>query len=250
MEPNKFENYIREQLQKREIKPSARAWEKVSNRLDANEKPKYNRFFWTGIAAGFIGLLMVTTWYFNGMPSKSLPEMKSVTSQEKRSDAQDREINGLRQIEQGKVHEVLVNSENKAPLVKYKGQAKTTLPGRTENTKPEKANADVAFSGSQVALNGAADRIEMKVAEVVARIEVIEKEKAMVMSDAEVDSLLLNAQRELMGEQLFLKTNTINPKTLLANVEEELDQSFRDQIFEKLKSGFEKVRTAVAQRND
>jgi len=37
---------------------------------------------------------------------------------------------------------------------------------------------------------------------------------------------------------------------LLTEVEGELDQSFRDQIFEKLKSGFLKVRTAVADRNN
>ena len=35
----------------------------------------------------------------------------------------------------------------------------------------------------------------------------------------------------------------------LTEVEDELDQSFRDQIFDSLKEGFLKVRTAVADRN-
>jgi len=35
----------------------------------------------------------------------------------------------------------------------------------------------------------------------------------------------------------------------LAEVEDELDESFRDQIFDALKTGYLKLRTAVADRN-
>lgn len=247
MERNKFEKHIREQLQNRKIRPSAGAWEKVSHQLEAEAKPKTNRFFRAGIAAGFIGLLMVTTWYFNGMQPKSLPEMESVSTQEKKIDAQDRKSSAAKEIENGKVKEVLVNSENKAPLLINMGQAKATLPSSTEDIEPV---GNIGLRESEVRVVEKVDPIEIKVADVLAQIEVIEREQSIVMTDAEVDSLLLNAQSELMAERMFPKTNNVDPKTLLTTVEEELDQSFRDQIFEKLKIGFEKVRTAVAQRNN
>jgi hypothetical protein len=37
---------------------------------------------------------------------------------------------------------------------------------------------------------------------------------------------------------------------LLSDVEDELNRSLRDQLFEKLKEGYQKVRTAVVYRND
>ena len=53
-----------------------------------------------------------------------------------------------------------------------------------------------------------------------------------------------------MNERLFKADNTVDAVALLNEVEVELDQSFRDQIFDRLKTGFMKVRTALADRNN
>ncbi|NNK21468.1 MAG: hypothetical protein HKP07_09175, partial [Flavobacteriaceae bacterium] len=42
----------------------------------------------------------------------------------------------------------------------------------------------------------------------------------------------------------------VDALALLADVEEEVNRSFRDQLFEKLKDGYLKVRTAIAYRNE
>ena len=70
------------------------------------------------------------------------------------------------------------------------------------------------------------------------------------ITDFEVDSLLRQAQKEILTEKYLNPDKTVNPEALLSQVEGELDESFRDQIFDKLKSGFNKVRTAVAERNN
>ena len=70
------------------------------------------------------------------------------------------------------------------------------------------------------------------------------------VTDAEVDSLLHKAQEDILRQRLFNRDNTVDAMALLTEVEEELDQSFRDQIFQSLKAGFLKVRTAVADRNN
>ena len=70
------------------------------------------------------------------------------------------------------------------------------------------------------------------------------------VTDAEVDSLLRHAQRELLADKAFNESNGVDAQELLAGVEDELNKSFRDQVFEKHKNGFVKVRTAVADRNN
>ena len=42
----------------------------------------------------------------------------------------------------------------------------------------------------------------------------------------------------------------VDAEALLENVEAELDQSFRNKVFEAIKSSYNSVKTAVAQRND
>ena len=70
-------------------------------------------------------------------------------------------------------------------------------------------------------------------------------------SDAEIDKLLRDAQRDIISEKMFdRERNTISAEALLYEVEEELDPSFRDRIFEALKDGFMKAREAIVSRNN
>ncbi len=69
--------------------------------------------------------------------------------------------------------------------------------------------------------------------------------------DTEIEALLSKAKHDVI-----IKTATnneqskINANSLLEEVEFDLDQSFRDKVFEKLKVSYKKVSTAVANRND
>ncbi len=91
--------------------------------------------------------------------------------------------------------------------------------------------------------------IDTKIAEVVAQVNLLEQGDGE-LTDAEVDSLIRRAQREILTDKIFRQDKTVDAMALLTEVEDELDQTFRDQIFEKLKAGFIKVRTAVADRNN
>lgn len=90
--------------------------------------------------------------------------------------------------------------------------------------------------------------METKIAEIVAQVDFLEKKNGAV-TKAEIDTLLRQAQKEILEHKVFYKGNTIDAMALLVDVEDELDQSFRDRIFEALKEGYTKVRTAVADRN-
>ncbi|MGB5272571.1 MAG: hypothetical protein WBN39_00825 [Flavobacteriaceae bacterium] len=251
MEPNKFEKHIRKQLLERKFTPAPESWDKVVQKLEASERPKSNRYFLAGIAAGFIGLLIVLGIFFKEDSPNPAPVDKMVLAPVEQKEGQERSTNeegvlfdknGQNQI--AKTNVATPEFENKANAVRSRSATGSVH-------KPAQPSPKLAHIASQILpADSTANMIALKLAEVVAHIEVIEKELATGITDVEVDSLLLNAQMELMADQMFPKPNKVNPAALLATVEEELDQSFRDQILDKLKSGFEKVRTAVAQRND
>ena len=109
----------------------------------------------------------------------------------------------------------------------------------------------VAMSNEiQVPLRDASvEIINTKLLQVLAQVDVLEQDNEE-LTDAEVDALLRRAQEEILTDKLFRDNHSIDAMALLSEVEGELDKSFRDQIFESLKSGFFKVRTAVADRNN
>ncbi len=64
MEPNKFEEEIRNKLNEREIQPSAATWTKLEGMLSAEDKPRA-KFPWWYVAASVLGFLLVGTVYFS-----------------------------------------------------------------------------------------------------------------------------------------------------------------------------------------
>ena len=94
------------------------------------------------------------------------------------------------------------------------------------------------------------DIINTKVTEVLKQVTQLESLADAKVTDAEVDSLLWAAQRDILTQKLLSPDGKVDPMALLTEVEDELDESFRDQIFEALKQGYLKVRTAVADRNN
>ena len=84
---------------------------------------------------------------------------------------------------------------------------------------------------------------------VVAQVDAMESEGALV-TDAEIDSLLQQAQEAIAQKRRVTSEGRVDAMALLDQAEFELDRSFREDIFEKLKSGFNKVRLAMAHKND
>ncbi len=70
------------------------------------------------------------------------------------------------------------------------------------------------------------------------------------LADAAVEQLLRDARQEILAERSARQQTTVDAMALLSEVETDLDRSFRDQIFEKLKAGYTRVRTAIADRNN
>ena len=94
------------------------------------------------------------------------------------------------------------------------------------------------------------DAIELKAKEVLDAVEKLERSSDVAVTDAEIDELLRAAQREIFDEKNIISEEGVDAMALLNEVEQEIDGTFRDQIFDALKDGYLKLRTAVADRNN
>lgn len=242
---NKFEKQLKEQLQGREIKPSKAAWDRISQQLEVSEKAKPIPFRWYGIAAGFIGILFVSVLYFTREEPTSLPETEITNF---KMDAVPLHTNPeMNQEEKPKENPVVVETkvqEEKSIPNTSKGNANKRMEDALASSKAEETKMEKVA----VRLNTSEALIDTKITEVVAQVELLEKENSTV-TDAEIDSLLRGAQQQIVKDEIFKSDKSVDAMALLADVEDELDRSFRDQIFDALKDGFLKVRTAVADRN-
>ena len=244
MAPIEFEKQIKERLEERKIQPAANSWDNVKNRIDIPAKEKKSGVIRYAVAATVVGILFSFFWMVNQSGNQSLENQPLVDNpvereeESKRTEETEPELalppiqiteasvfEKEKEFEEQQIEEILTEDHELALEI--------------QQTKPEGESLD--FDTEQ--------RIDQKIAEVIAQVKFLEDNKESV-TDAEVDSLLRNAQEELVAESAVQNEQDIDATALLAGVEDELNETFRDQVFERLKNGFVKVRTAVADRNN
>lgn len=249
METDKFEKHIKTKFQEREINPSENAWAKISPELNDEASKKKPVYVWFGIAASIVVLIGVTLFYFNANDAiNNVPaEIVDTEKGERLEKLITKEPVYFKEEE-----EVVFKTDTKPEILAVEN-TENNMPANQENNTLDDG-VEVAFveyeskDHSHSKLEVSDEIINSKVADIVAQVGVLEQFSAV--TDAEVDSLLKRAQDEILRDKIFNKDKTVDAMALLTEVEEELDQSFRDQIFNSLKAGFIKVRTAVADRNN
>ena len=251
MAPIKFEDNIRARLEQREIKPSAEAWEKLEAALDQEAKPAKSRkgYGWVLIAASFIGILILAGRYvFQEEMDKSPVNQVVETPVEMQKQEESEPIETLQQKQQE-----IAPQEEATVAVEEKKQVAEPEKQSSVLNKYEKA---VAIEESQEQPTDekldktTQSQIDAEVNDLISKVQE-QQNTGVAYSDAEIDKLLRDAQRDIISEKIFdRERNTISAEALLYEVEEELDPSFRDRIFEALKDGFMKAREAIVSRNN
>ena len=233
MAPVEFEKKIKEKLEERRIDPSDKSWNRIASQLNApvRQKPGFRPY---AIAAAlavlfFSGLWIVRQTGIDQLDGDAIVEQDVMPVLE-----EDQPV------------------QNSSEPVLASEDVEETVPETPDVRVTEEAlaQADQGIEDTQFSSPEDMDPlINEKLLEVVEQVRLLEENKDSV-TDAEVDLLLKQARKELLAETSFRNKNTVNHQALLTGVETEIDKSFRDQVFEKLKLGFVKVRTAVASRND
>ena len=258
MAPIKQEEHMRDKLEKRSLQPSPESWATLSKRLDAEQKNKNKSlFWWIGIAASIVGIVFVTAMYFNNASFKN----NTPTIVNSNGNVFEKvEINKDKFKKEEVAAEDIKPVEDSPKETEQKSNTNTNRPKKSQllnHIPQEEIAAQVQESSSETSI----DKVskiktsqltfeEQKVQDVVAVIKDL-KTNGKNVTDTEIDSLLKKAQKEILSNRLYNETTrTVDANALLQDVEADLQQSFRSKVFEALQSGYESVKTAVAQRND
>lgn len=250
MEPDKLDRFIRRKLQGREIKPSPQTWDKITAGLEIEAKTKRSGH-WYRIAAAVVFLVCASyalSLLNDGIgviknplvdnPREVAP--KPVAGEDSFPFSKHSKKSTITRVEDEVKKSTLVSDqkvvmENDVALGKV--NPKKTMSIKTTAIKPTVVEAQLPE-----------EILDTKIAEVLAEVDFLEQ--SSTVTNAEIDSLLKKAQQEILQHRAYQINGAIDAVALLTEVEEELDQSFRDQILESLKQRFLKVRTAVADRNN
>jgi len=225
MEPNKFENEIRNQLNQRTIQPSENSWDRLDAMLTVAE-PKRNRSFkWIYIAASFVGFTLIGFFLFNQQKKETLivPENNVVVKEKQPS-------------------EIIEKMEDSSESISLKNSQTTAVATAVYDVEKSKNATEINPKKEQVldlALANTQESVE----------EVSNSSPAAVKINPE--TLLANVEK---GETLTTNTQSsstikVDPTSLLSSVEKEVDESFRDKAIQALNKKYKSVKTVLANRN-
>ncbi|WP_282136509.1 hypothetical protein [Seonamhaeicola maritimus] len=257
MAPIKFEEHVKEKLEKRRLQPSENAWDKLSGQLETDEKRNNkNVYWWYGIAASIVGILFVITQFLNN-GTQDVIENQVVENPKIIDEVEPEKSRADLKSEIKSIPEAIVSTENNGEL----NSAKKELPKQKANpvvkTAPIVVAENIAEPEEVKAIKETTEILEdkltfeeQKIQQVVAQVQKLKENKKHV-TDAEIEDLLQQAQREITLKQLYNEsTGIVDANALLQDVEADLDRSFRDRVFKALRESYGTVKTAVATRNE
>lgn len=256
MEPNKFENNIKDKLEKRTLKPSENAWNTLSEHLDTQVEKRNNKpYWWLGIAASVIGILFVISNVLdNDLKINDTPEVVEANVEVEQVETvglDKKEENGYansnikKPLKEGpKESSQKPKSEGSLFLMEKEEISVAAIVDKNGSEEKDIKVADVDMKNEPLTFE------EQKIKDVVAKVHTLKSENKTI-TNADIDALLIEAQKEIALNRLYNETNgTVDASALLQDVENELDQSFRSKVFEAIKASYNTVKTTVAQRND
>lgn len=259
MAPIKFEENIKEKLERREIKPSSSAWNELSRKLNEDEQESSKRpFWWLGIAASFIGLFIISIVMINNTSTSTDMTPVLVEDEKKHMNNGFHEEQPILDLEET----VTDATEEETPF-----EDQLEPDSRISIYVAEAVNKEAQFDAEEIVPDPLViiDEVEEETIVQVENMEVIsinEVEEGVTLTqqtsssvasvaDAEIEALLNQAQKEInQPDRSIIPETTIKAESLLLDVESELNESFRNRVFEALKTGYKKVKTAVAERNN
>lgn len=229
MEQNKLEKEFRKQLNLREIKPSAMAWDKLDAMLSESEGKKSKLSYnWIFVAASFVGLALASTFFFNNGKTVKINDATSVALKQKT------EI--INQVNLSKEDQKKIISEYKIIVDHNK------LKKRSNQSEKKEKNTSVA--------NVTEDKNVLVISSVsnnpsTTKNKYISAERLLAeVSNTEFEPKATDETIKNISNGI-----SVNPNDLLLNAETELNQSYRETALERLSKNFKSIKTVLVNRN-
>lgn len=244
---HRFEEQAEKKLRERQIAPSAGSWEKLEAKLGKDEGKSKLRTWWPLVAAVVVLAFLAGSLFFRiapespaivEEPTKNIPENTPET-----------------EVFKAPVEIASEESDTKPAKTEKEAPAEQIPQQPIQENKPEELVAATAeieklhFELEKINLAPPFQEetpIKTQLEEAIAMA--VSEQTQKDLTDAEVDSLLMEAASQLTLRRPF-EDGIVNASVLLAEVETELDQSFRQKVFELLKEGFEEASYAFSNRN-
>jgi hypothetical protein len=249
MGPNKIEKQCREKLNSREIQPSVQAWDRLDAMLSVGEEKKTKRSFgWLYIAASVLILVSLGLFLFNPKNTEMQPVNDVVGTEIKNNSVQtERESIPAQIIQNEKQQESIASSEKQQSTINNQGVSiirnnQKTTDNQSADLNQNQINRDKTIefqNSSDVALKELPKIIEPK--EIV-----ISKKQINAQSDESLLADLDNAAKQSAGKNQNVK---ISAKSLLSQVDGEVEYTFREKTFNKLNKNYQEIKVALANRN-
>ncbi|MRX66934.1 hypothetical protein SAMN06265349_102863 [Flavobacterium resistens] len=241
MEPNNFEKDFREKLNKREIEPSNKAWDRLDAMLSVAEEKKPTVRLrslqdsskkWLYIAASVVGFLLVGTFFFNQKENAVETPKNTVVVKETAKDSAEKPI--LNDMNSSKI-EIAV-SEKTSDEISNKEE-------KSNNQKTDKINKN---ESNQIAESSIIIKNNQEKQSINNQTTIAETPKK-----ENVDQLLDSAEKTIVAENSTKPKAKIkvNANDLLNQVDGELEQSFREKVITKVNKNYQTVKVALANRN-
>lgn len=246
MEQNNIENQIRERLNSREIKPAEMAWDKIDAMLSLSEEKKTKQLpLWSsqfiGIAASVLIFLSVGFYFFVQNDVQIEPENSVVIDDKEKSiDNSSPKINN--QDEQ-----IDLSSSNQKSAIKNQ---QTSNSFNQLNHKKSVSSSKII----QPSINNNQENL-INNQEVIAQNPIIKikpDEKLLQVKPQfdDVDELLATASKSIKEKSQKSDTKIkINSSALLAQVDGEVDLTFRKKVLNKITKNFEGIKVVITTRN-
>ncbi len=260
MVPLNMEDEMRSRLESRNLKPSSESWKRLEDRLDQESpaRPRRN-LWWVGVAASLVGIMLIALLTRQG---DEIDQNQPIIVETEETTPTNESKNDLREIESTEFKEQDRSNENVA-VSNTKEDTKPIDSDKPRSSNPvKKAVSAIAVASEEVNKNPIDDlkldpkkeaekQIEEKI--VIDAIAEVDKKKLddKSVGEAELDALLITAASGIAGTTTKSdKTKAVDPTALLKEVEEDLDESFRNRVFKALVTGYESVKTVVVERNN
>lgn len=229
MEPNKLENEIREKLVSREIQPSVQAWDRLDAMLTISETKKEKKTnYWLYIAAGFVLFMGIGLFFINGddAPLKNgnlTPQV--VVSSEGMDSHQNNTASENQLINQESVSEENTLASNDISSISHAKHSAT----KKEVVAQQSKEVTAVNNDKEI---GVAQNQELKV------------------QTNDVNLAVNSEIKMILPEKTTAKPKLkVDPSSLLSQVEDEVDLSFRQKAIKVITKNYKSAKESLATRN-
>ena len=266
MKTNKIDDNIKKKFDNRTFEPSASAWERLSVQLD--EQPKQKKigwFFYIGVAASILLLVTIGIQFFSDDSQQTIPKNEIVISpvdttiidkkikdfvneipveealvKENNVEVETQKKTIINVISTRKNFEIKAIKKNKTSIAKVEEKSKIDLITTEKEKTPIKQ--------SKILKQDPKSTIKINADDLLYAVTHSPKEVKEYYAKYNVnrEDVLKTIQNELQKSNI-----KVNPNTILAEVERNIDDDFFQNNFMKsLKRRVSDIASAIASRND